>query len=115
MGKQKIGRDIIDKKASGLISTPEESKEFEEWREEREEEKEEKPKEQVELKSPMPIEKEPSADELARERAEILEDMARLKVEGKLKPVHVVEHHRSLPRETEEDDEEDEEKEEEGE
>jgi len=87
MPKQKIGKDVTERKAVGLISSPRESREYEEWKEEQ---KEEKPKEQVELKSPMPIEKEPSADELARERAEILEDMAEAKALGRLKVSKVV-------------------------
>jgi hypothetical protein len=85
---KKIGRDVIDKK--GAILSGKDAEDFERFQEERlakEEEREEKPKSQVELKSKMPEEPEPSADQLARERAEMQEDMARLKALGKIKPL----------------------------
>jgi hypothetical protein len=93
MPKQKIGRDIIEKKTSGLISSPKEEEEFEKWQEEqlaKEEEKEEKPKFQVKIKSKIPEEPEPSAEQLARERTKDYEEMSRLKRLGKLKVQKVV-------------------------
>jgi hypothetical protein len=95
---KKIGRDVIEKKAGGLINTPRESEEFQQWKEEREEEKEEKPKEQVEIKSKMPEEPEPSDDEINRQRAE---EMA-------LKEVFVNEHYRRKPKRIEDEEEEEE-------
>jgi len=89
MGKQKIGRDITDRKVS-IISTPKEHDEFEKWKQEQLEEQERKLKPKPILKSKLPEEKEPTPDQLARERAEIQADMARLKAEGKLKVSKVV-------------------------
>jgi hypothetical protein len=89
---KKIGRDVLDKKGGAILSGKD-AEDFERFQEEqldKEEEREEKPKSEVELKSKMPDEKEPSADELARERAEIQEDMAKAKALGKLKVQKIV-------------------------
>jgi hypothetical protein len=77
----KIGKDVLEKKASAIISSPKESEEFEEWRAQQQEEREEKPKSEVELKSKMP-------DEVPEAQGPTLEDyeeMAKLKAQGKLK------------------------------
>ena len=87
MGKQKIGRDITEKKGSAIISSPKESEEFEQWKEEQ---KEERPKEQVEIKSKMPEEGQPTDEELNRAKAEEMAEMARLKAEGKLRVSKIV-------------------------
>ena len=108
MPKQKIGKDALGKGAARILTTPKEEEEFEQWQEERakQEEKEEKPKEQVELTSKMPTnEGEITDEQMAQERQEIYEDMEKAKAEGKLKPVHVREHHRSYPKTEEEEEE----------
>jgi len=109
---KKIGKDVINKKGTAIISTPKESEEFEKWQEEqlrKEEEREQKPKVKAKLESRMPEEPEPSADELAKEKAKDYEEMAKWKESGKLKPVHVNEHYRSKPKQEEEQEEEEEE------
>jgi hypothetical protein len=84
MGKQKIGRDITEKKGSAIISSPKESEEFEQWKEEQ---KEERPKEQVEIKSKMPDEGQPTDEELARAKEQEMAEFAKAKLEGKLKVI----------------------------
>lgn len=106
---KKIGKDIIDKKGTSIISTPKEHEEFEEWKSEQEEEKEQKPKEQVELRSEMPEEKEPSTEEMTAEMAKEAEKLEKAKAEGKLKTVHVNEHFRGQPKGHKEEDKEEEE------
>ena len=91
MPKEKIGKDVTKKKASGIISTPAEHEEYERFLEEREKQKQE------EIKEKMP-EEQPTDEELARERAKEGEELAKAKAEGKL--VHVKEHHRSHPHRT---------------
>jgi hypothetical protein len=89
MPKAKIGKDILEKKAVGLISTPKEHEQFEEWKEAKKAEESEEI-EGRELKSEFVEEKEPTPDQLARERAELQEEMAEAKALGKLKVSKVV-------------------------
>ena len=102
MSKEKIGKDVIDKR-KGMSAK--ESKEFEEWRLKQEAEKRKKkakkPKaEEIEGKRLVlkpPEEREPSAEKLAEEKAKAIAEMHRLKEEGK--SVHVSEHFRRPPNE----------------
>lgn len=78
MGKQKIGKDVTSGKDA--ILSGKDAEDFERWQAEqlaKAEEKEEKPKRQVELKSKMPEEPEPTADQYARELAKEYEEMAK--------------------------------------
>ncbi|MEM3697845.1 MAG: hypothetical protein QXQ94_10200 [Candidatus Bathyarchaeia archaeon] len=81
MSKSKIGKDVTERRVA-IISSPKESKEFEEWKQAREEEREENPKSEVEIKSEVPMEKEPSADEESREYAKLAEEMAQAKLKA---------------------------------
>ncbi|MEM3617347.1 MAG: hypothetical protein QXJ31_05485 [Candidatus Bathyarchaeia archaeon] len=79
---KKIGKDVVEKKSSGIIATPKEHKEFEEWKEEQKQEKKAEEAEEIEgkqIKYAMPMEKEPSEDQILEERAKIYEEMAKLK------------------------------------
>lgn len=100
MGKEKIGKDVIGKKSRGM--TAKESEKFQEFLAEKEakkkktkkpEEPEEVEGKRLELKPPE--EKEPTPDQLARERAKEMEEMHRVKEAGK--SVHVEEHFRHPP------------------
>jgi len=104
---KKIGKDVITK-GSSIISSPKEHEEFEEWKEEQKQEKKAGETEEVEgkeLKSGMPEEPEPSADQESKEMAK----------EDALKQVFVNEHYRSKPKRDEEDQQDEEEEEENGE
>ena len=91
MGKQKkIGRDIISKGASGIISAKEHEK-YEQFLEERRKQKE-ADIEGKEIKTRMPEEREPSADEEEKERAKEYAEML------KLRKVRVRKHQRGYPR-----------------
>jgi hypothetical protein len=90
MPKAKIGKDILEKGKGGIISTPKESKEYQEWLEEQEQAKKAEEAEEIEgkeLKSEMPEEPEPTPDQLAKERFELQQEVAKAKLEGKLKVI----------------------------
>ena len=115
MGKEKIGKDVIGGKKGKM--TAKESKKFEEFLAKREAEKKKKAKEAEEIEGKrlevkVPEEKQPTDEQLARERAKEMAELAKAKAEGKLKPVHVSEHRRSLPGEAKAKEEEEEEEEE---
>jgi hypothetical protein len=91
----KIGRDVINKK--GAILSGKDAEDFERFQEEqlaKEEEREEKPKSQVELKSKMPEEPEPTTEQINKAMAE----------EAVEKEVFVNEHYRRKPKRTEEEE-----------
>ena len=81
MPKQKIGKDIIEKKASGLISSPKEAQQFEEWKSKQEEE-EERRKKLEEIKERMKDEGEPSDAELIKAKQEEMQKLAEAKSKG---------------------------------
>ena len=100
MGKQKrIGKDVISK-TGAIISTPKDHEEFEEWKEEQRQEKKAKKAEEVEGKKIQYVlpEEQPTDEELEKAKAKEMEEMAKAKAQGKLKDVHVNEHHRSHPK-----------------
>lgn len=99
MGKQKIGEDIIKKKAGAIISTPKEHEEYEKFLEERE-----KQKKQEEIKEKMKEEGQITDEQLAKQREQEADELAEAKEEGKLKSVHVREHYRSKPKIEEEEE-----------
>ncbi|MEM3766682.1 MAG: hypothetical protein QXU45_06100 [Candidatus Bathyarchaeia archaeon] len=82
---KKIGKDVIEKRGSAIISSPKESREYQEWKEEQKQEKKAEEAEEIEgkeIKYAMPMEKEPSEDQILEERAKIFEEMAKLKAKG---------------------------------
>ena len=96
---EKIGKDVLGKKGK---MTAKESEKFEEFKAKREAEKRKKPEEEIEgekVETKAPEEKQPTDEQLARERAKEMEELAKAKEKGELKPVHVREHRRSLPEE----------------
>ena len=82
MPKQKIGKDVLGKKSRGILST----KDFEEWKrkkaedQEEQEEKQKKKQKKKVIKSRIPEEKEPTAEELEKQKAEVTDGIRRLKV-----------------------------------
>ena len=104
----KIGKDVLGKGKGGVIQTKKDAEDYEEYKrqkaeEEEEEEKRKKKQKKKVIKSKMPEDRQPSADDELRAQA-------KLEAEAKGKTVHVCEHHRHPPGEavkSEEDEEED--------
>lgn len=86
MPKQKIGKDVVGKKGSGILQTKKEREDYEEWKrrkaEEQEEDEKQKQKKKLKpiLKSKMPDEREPTPEELEKQKAEVTAGIRRLKV-----------------------------------
>jgi hypothetical protein len=66
----KIGNDVMNKKASGIIN-PKDSEEFQKFKEQKS--KRVKEEEEQKLNSRMPDEKQPSDDAMADDRAKLAE------------------------------------------
>ena len=112
---KKIGKDVIGKgKRAGVIRTKKEQEDYEKYRQklaQDQQEKEEKEKKKVGSER-MIDEREPTAEQLASQEAQIREDIARFKALKRGETVHVKEHHRRRPASAKEETEGEEEEEE---
>lgn len=80
---KKIGKDVTVVKGSSIIASPKEHEEFQEWLEEQKQERKAEEAEEIEgkqIKSEMPMDKEPSAEQLSKERTEFYEEMVKHKL-----------------------------------
>jgi len=76
----KLGKDVLDKKSKGTIRTKKEREIYEEAKRRRVEEEEEEEKQKKVIKSKLPEDKEPTPEELEKQKAEVTAGMRRLKV-----------------------------------
>ena len=81
---KKIGKDVFDKKSSGILRTEKDRAEYEEYKRKRAEEatkeKEEEEKKKTIGSEKMPDEREPTSEQLAKQKAEVLADIRKLKL-----------------------------------
>lgn len=84
----KVGKDVLNKKSSAIL-TAKEREDFEKWKAQKlaedlaKEEKDEQKEQELAKKkivSKLPEEKEPSPDQLAKQKAEVTAGIRRLKV-----------------------------------
>ena len=111
---KKIGKDVIGKgKRAGVIRTKKEQEDFEEYKRRKAQEEKEKEEKKKVGSEKMPEEREPTVEQLAKQKAEVLADIEKHRAETKEegKTVHVDEHYRHPPGETEEESEDEEEEE----
>ena len=111
---KKLGKDVLGKsKGAGVIRTKKEQEDYEKYRQKLAQDQQEKEKKKVGSER-MIDEREPTAEQLASQEAQVREDIERFKALKRGETVYVKEHHRRRPSAKEETEgEEEEEKDEE--